>query len=414
MLKIYVKKVDIGDKKVDIQDNLLNIYGKKCTLMLKKCILKYTYKINLTQYIKVLNMEKDFFKDYLIHSEPDQKEKGYSWYTAIGLQDVDGLKTSDYLKDVAMKNITGQLSFDDADRLINSYYEEKLDDSLDTEEADKVSVNIAKVLSDKGFIFSPLQYLDIHKKLFYNVFSHAGQIRKYNINKKEWVLDGDSVIYGSTSFLEKALNYDFNEEKNFDYRNLSRDEFIKHIAKFISRLWQIHVFAEGNTRTTAVFLIKYLRTFGYSITNTTFAENAYYFRNALVRANYTNFDKEIYGTTSYLELFLQNLLFDEKNELKNRYLHINWKSNNEVYNKKVAISDYDAISRIIKNHILKLYQLLNTKSHFGRTDAIKVLKLSTSGTSKLISKLLTLEIIIPITGQGKGSYTFNTNKFIFE
>jgi fido (protein-threonine AMPylation protein) len=359
-------------------------------------------------------MEKDPFKEYLVNNESDKKEKSYSWYTAIGLQDVDGLKTSDYLKDVATRNITGEISFDDAEHLIHSYYEEKPDKSLDTEEADKVSVNIAKVLSDKSFVFSPIQYLDIHKKLFYNVFSNAGQIREYNITKKEWVLDGDSVIYGGASFLEKALNYDFQEEKNFDYRNLSKDEFIKHIAKFISKLWQIHVFAEGNTRTTAVFLIKYLRNFGYSIKNTIFAENAYYFRNALVRANYTNFNKGIFETTSYLELFLRNLLFDEKNELKNRYLHIDWKSDIEINNRQITISDYSALSRIIKSHALMLHKHLNAKAYFGRSDVTKVLNLSVSGASKLISKLLTSKIIMPVTGYGKGRYRFNTDRFTFK
>ena len=269
-------------------------------------------------------MERDPFKEYILEIEPTKKELGYSWYTAIGLQKVDGLETSDYLKSVAVDNIEGNITIEKAEELIKTYYIENKNNETITEEADKVAVNIAKILSEKSFVFSPAQYLDIHKKLFYNVFPHAGKIRTYNISKKEWVLDGDTVIYGGASLLKETLNYDFDVEKTFDYSNLNRNEFISHIAKFISNLWQIHVFSEGNTRTTAVFLIKYLRKFGYDVTNDIFAKNAWYFRNALVRANYTNVEKNIYDTTVYLEDFLSNLLFESNIELKNRYLHINW------------------------------------------------------------------------------------------
>ena len=100
------------------------------------------------------------------------------------------------------------------------------------------------------------------------------------------------------------------------------EDIIRHLALFVSRLWQIHIFCEGNTRTTAVFFIKYLRTLGFSANNDIFAENAWYFRNALVRANYTNLQKGVYETTEYLEVFLRNLLLNERNELNNRHLHI--------------------------------------------------------------------------------------------
>ena len=127
------------------------------------------------------------------------------------------------------------------------------------------------------------------------------------------------------------------------------DEIIHHLAVFISGLWQIHIFGEGNTRTTVVFFIKYLRTLGFSVTNDIFAENAWYFRNALVRANYTNLQKGIHETTEYLEAFLRNLLLNEKNELHNRNLHISGLLNEEkvdignakvdIENKKVDIQD---------------------------------------------------------------------------
>ena len=167
-----------------------------------------------------------------------------------------------------------------------------LSDDERTEEADKVSSRIAEILSETAFSFSPNEYISIHRKLFQGIYKHAGKIRDYNITKKEWVLDGATVMYGSASELETTLEYDFSQERAFSYKGLSMDEIIHHLAVFISRLWQIRlIFGEGNTRTTAVFFIKYLRTLGFSVTNDIFAENAWYFRNALVRANYTIYKK---------------------------------------------------------------------------------------------------------------------------
>ena len=270
----------------------------------------------------------DIFEEYLKEKEPQKKEKGYAWHTAIGLQAVDGLKTSDYLIDTAKRNIEGDITFEEANHLIHSYYKENISHTGNdrTEEADKVSVRIAQIISEKSFVMSPAQYISIHARLFEGIYKHAGKIRDYNISKSEWVLDGDTVMYGGASDLRATLDYDISQERDFSYKNLSLEQTIKHLAVFISRLWQIHVFSEGNTRTTAVFFIKYLRTLGFDVTNDIFAENAWYFRNALVRANYTNLQKGVHETTEYLEAFLRNLLLGEKNELKNRYLHINYAS----------------------------------------------------------------------------------------
>ena len=264
----------------------------------------------------------DVFEEYLREKEPQKKEKGYAWHTAIGLQAVDGLETSQYLIDTAKKNIEGDITFEEADALINSYYKENSAHTQRVEEADKVSVRIAQLLSEKAFVFSPAQYIAVHQKLFNGIYKHAGKIREYNITKSEWVLDGDTVMYGGASELRATLEYDLSVERAFSYKGLSMDQIIKHLAIFVSRLWQIHVFAEGNTRTTAVFFIKYLRTLGFDVTNDIFAEHAWYFRNALVRANYTNLQKGVHETTEYLELFLRNLLLGEKNVLQNRSMHI--------------------------------------------------------------------------------------------
>ena len=290
-------------------------------------------------------MKRDPFEEYLKESEPDKANKGYAWSTAIGLQAVDGLKTSEYLIDTAIQNIEGKITMREAQELINSYYEERPAHSSDeerTEEADKVSSRIAGLLSETAFSFSPNEYISIHRKLFMGIYSHAGKIRDYNITKKEWVLDGATVMYGSASELIATLEYDFSQEKAFSYKGLSMEEIIHHLAVFISRLWQIHIFEEGNTRTTAVFFIKYLRMLGFTATNDIFAENAWYFRNALVRANYTNLQKGIYETTEYLEVFLRNLLLGERNELHNRNLHISGVLNTgkvDIEDEKVDIGD---------------------------------------------------------------------------
>ena len=269
-------------------------------------------------------MNKDPFMEYSRESEPDKRNKSYAWHTAIGLQAVDGLKTSDYLVQTAVRNIEGEISFEEANALLQTYYEENpAHEAGDrAEEADKVSARIVAVLSERAFSFTPNEYLSIHRKLFTGIYSHAGCIRDYNITKKEWVLNGATVLYGSATELQATLDYDFSEEKKFSYRGLSMDEIIRHLARFLSDLWQIHVFGEGNTRATAVFFIKYLRTLGFDVTNDIFAENAWYFRNSLVRANYNDLKNGIHETTEYLELFLRNLLLNENHPLHNRTLHI--------------------------------------------------------------------------------------------
>lgn len=376
-------------------------------------------------------MEKDPFKEYLRESEPDKAHKSYAWSTAIGLQAVDGLKPSKYLIDTAIQNIEGKITMKEAQGLIDSYYKESsvhLSDDERTEEADKVSSRIAGILSETAFSFSPNEYISIHRKLFQGIYKHAGKIRDYNITKKEWVLDGATVMYGSASELRATIEYDFSQEKEFSYKDLSMDEIIHHLAVFISRLWQIHIFGEGNTRTTAVFFIKYLRTLGFSATNDIFAENAWYFRNALVRANYTNLQKGIHETTKYLEEFLRNLLLNEKNELYNRKLHISGLLNEEkmdiedikgdIQSEKVDIQDtkMDIESVFTEKcsgfsvkttvHIHRLFEKFGFDGIFGRSAVMELLELKGSGSSKLLSNLVQADIIEPVSGHGKGKYKF--------
>lgn len=377
-------------------------------------------------------MEKDPFKEYLKESEPDKTHKSYAWSTAVGLQAVDGLKPSKYLIETAIQNIEGKITLKEAQNLIESYYKEKpvhLSDNERTEEADKVSSRIAEILSETAFSFSPNEYISIHRKLFQGIYKHAGRIRDYNITKNEWVLDGATVIYGSASELKATLEYDFTQEKNFSYKGLSIDEIIHHLAVFVSRLWQIHIFGEGNTRTTAVFFIKYLKTLGFSATNDIFAENAWYFRNALVRANYTNLQKGIHETTEYLEAFLRNLLLNEENELHNRNLHINKFFNDEkvdirdkkvniqnekvdIHNEKVDIqSVFEGKMKTFSTktviHIHRMFNKFGFDEVFGRSTVAELLEMQNSSTSKLLSKLLQAGIIEPVSGKGKGKYKFS-------
>lgn len=265
------------------------------------------------------------FDEYLRQGEPSQKESAENWKTAIGLQAVDGLQPSAYLIDVAKRNIEGEISLDETRKLIDSYYQSKTvrtPKDEDEEEADKVSANIAKILASKTFAFNTNGYVSLHRRIFEGVFKHAGEIRQYDISKKEWVLEGDSVNYLNWEDLRRALDWDIEQEKNFSYKGLTDDEKIEHITKFISGIWQIHAFREGNTRTTAIFTIQYLRSLGYEVNNEMFAKHSWYFRNALVRANYRNIQKGIDYSPIYLVRFFRNLLLKDGWVLKNRYLHI--------------------------------------------------------------------------------------------
>lgn len=265
------------------------------------------------------------FDEYIRQGEPDKKEKASIWQTAIGLQAVDGLKTSDYLKETARKHIEGDIDIDQARELIKTYYQSKSvrePDDDGKQEADKVSANITKILSSKTFDFSTNGLVSLHRRIFEGVFKHAGKIRDYDITKKEWVLEGDTVNYLNWEDLRRAIDYDVEQERKFSYHGISQDAMITHLSSFVSGLWQIHAFGEGNTRTTAVFTILYLRHIGFKVDNNMFAQHSWYFRNALVRANYKNAIKGIDYSPVYLERFFRNLLLHEQWDLRNRYLHI--------------------------------------------------------------------------------------------
>ena len=266
------------------------------------------------------------FDEYIRQGEPQKKERAEAWRVAIGLQAVDGLKTSEYLHETARRNIEGEISIDEARDIVKQYYITKTshdEDNRDQEEADIVSSNISKLLQTDAFTYSVAGISAIHKAIFEGVFKHAGHFREYDISKKEWVLRGDSVLYGRWQDIQMALEYDLEQERKFDYSSLNMGQIIERLAKFISGLWQIHPFREGNTRTTAVFTIKYFRSQGFQVNNDLFEQNSWYFRNALVRANYRNLSKGIAYEPKFLIYFFRNLLLGENNVLRNRYMIIN-------------------------------------------------------------------------------------------
>ena len=360
------------------------------------------------------------FDEYLRQGEPSQKESAENWKTAIGLQAVDGLQPSAYLIDVAKRNIEGEISLDETRKLIDSYYQSKTvrtPKDEDEEEADKVSANIAKILASKTFAFNTNGYVSLHRRIFEGVFKHAGEIRQYDISKKEWVLEGDSVNYLNWEDLRRALDWDIEQEKNFSYKGLSDDEKIEHIAKFVSGIWQIHAFREGNTRTTAIFTIQYLRSLGYEVNNEMFAKHSWYFRNALVRANYRNINKDIEYSPIYLVRFFRNLLLGESWVLKNRYLHIDptdeWKVQPRLATPQVPHTPHQKVDRKGGQKTEKvgrkggqktkesILSLIASDPFVTTNEMSKRLKINRSAISKHIKKLKEDHIIERI-GPDKG------------
>jgi len=332
------------------------------------------------------------FEEYLRQGEPNKAEKAKVWKTAIGLQQVDGLTPSDYLIATAKQNIEGIITIFEVKQRIDTYYKEHPTQAPDdrTEEADKVSARISEILGEQSFTFSPAEYLAIHRRLFHGIYKFAGKIRDYNITKQEWVLNGETVFYGSADSLKATLEYDFEQEKKFSYKGLSQQEVIEHIAHFISYLWQIHIFGEGNTRTTAIFLIKYLQTFGFEVNNELFAEHSWYFRNALVRANYKNHTKNIHATDEFLLRFFENLLLGQNHILKNREMHVQFAEpvNDPVKAKDDPVNDLvnDSVKRNILQHLKQ-----NPKANYGELAAKT--EFSTATIKRHIQELKKMGII---------------------
>ena len=264
------------------------------------------------------------FDEYIRHGDPGKREKASAWRTAIGLQAVDGLTVSDYLQETAQRHIEGEISIKEVKKHIKTYYETKsklTQDDNEKYEADTVSSNITDILATRTLDFTTHGFKSLHREIFNGVFKHAGEFRTYDISKHEWVLHGASVLYLGYTELQQAMDYDIAQERAFSYNRLTTDEIVAHISRFVAGIWQIHPFGEGNTRTTAVFAIQYLHSLGFDLDSEVFALHSWYFRNALVRANYKSVTVDY--EFKFLERFFRNLLLGEQHELKNRYMLIN-------------------------------------------------------------------------------------------
>ena len=338
----------------------------------------------------------DDLSEYLRAKEPGKAKLAGLWRAAIGLQKVDGLTPSAYLVETARRNIEGEITIAEAGKIIGEYYKSKAVRAeaakTRTDEADIVSQRITGILAEPTFSFSPASYVSIHRKLFAGVYKHAGKIRDYNITKSEWVLKKDTVRYESADVIAATLEYEFERERRFNYKGLSPQETIAHFSRFIADVWQIHAFGEGNTRTTAIFAAKYLRTLGYTVENDIFADNSFYFRNALVRANYTNVPKGIHPTLVYLERFFANLLLGENNELKSRYLlvglHEEPKSLAPSQREQVGEQVREQVHMEVPKGVARLLKVL--KGEMSVLDMMVALKLG--GRRNFLEKYLTPSI----------------------
>ena len=356
----------------------------------------------MTKKADIANPYIPEFEKYLRTPEPSVRERADYWRTAIGLQAVDQLTVSDFLKQTAQEHIEGQISADEAEQRIKAYYQAKeirLPDDDEKEEADKVAMNITKLLSEQSFTFSVAGFASIHRQIFKGVFKHAGQFRDYDITKKEWVLDGDTVLYASCTQLQATLEYDLEQEKQFDYSNLALPDAIRHIAAFVANIWQIHPFREGNTRTTAVFTIKYLRSIGFqNIDNTLFEQHSWFFRNALVRANYKNARLGVNNSPQYLERFFRNLLLGEQIPLHNRDLHI---SNKDVQSAETEqVQDKYRTSTGQAQDKFETSNLISTGNQIYTDDENTIRLVLTMGAAKLSIK----EIMTAIGLKGRDNF----------
>ena len=272
--------------------------------------------------------EKELDSSNVEYTE-DIKSEGYTkqlqWDMAIGLQEVDNLKPSKYLEKLVSENVDGNLSIEQVEKKLKEYYigkERQKEINHNEMECDLVSTRIVELLNEDKFELS-VDYLKyVHKYLFQDVYEFAGEFRKGDFSKHEKILNNDSVAYGDCKTLKESLEYDISLEKDKNYKEMSIVEVINNITKFSSNIWQVHPFREGNTRTTALFIEKYLISLGYEVDNTLFKDKSIYFRNALVRSNYFNNYLNIKEDSSYLIKFYENLLLGKNNNLDSKELKV--------------------------------------------------------------------------------------------
>ncbi len=352
------------------------------------------------------------FEDYIVQGDVSQKRRAANWQIAIGLQDVDHLRNSAYLVDNARAHIEGKIQISDVQSRIADYYKTEEGRELAKErsdEADFVAMHIASVLSEDVFSLAPMEFARIHRRLFEGVFDHAGDYRKVNISKREWVLDGDSVLYMPCEGIAETLDYDFAQERKFSYEGLSAADAVRHVSKFISGLWEVHPFREGNTRTTAVFTILYLRKFGFRISNEPFANNSWYFRNALVRANYNNYEKGVSATMIYLERFFENLLLGAHHELKNRFCHILWQDDASAQSDKPILQSATPKCRNCTLEESVVLRFVSVNPHATQTEMAKEVGKSVRTVKTITANLQAKGLLVRKNGKRNGYWEVNSS-----
>lgn len=244
------------------------------------------------------------------------KSKEY-WDVAKGLQAVDNLKTSEYLDVLIDENLSGKKTYEQVEADIKNYYHNNSLESSRESEADLSATRISKLLNIPDFRLTKDELRYTHRFIFEGVFpenlkDYVGIFRNKDIRKNEDILNGKSVIYTSHERISDYLDNDLNEEKERIKNEKIND--IKHLSRFISNIWNIHPFFEGNTRAIAAFILRYLRKNGININNDLFKENSKYFRNALVLSS-DNETRQVVDY-SYLESFLTKLIVDKSHQLK--------------------------------------------------------------------------------------------------
>ena len=272
-------------------------------------------------------MDEKYFDSSIFDYEVEYKSEKYiskiNWEMAIGLQEVDNLKPSKYLKKLAIDNIEGNKSIYEVEEELKKYYTERDLKNKKVEEeyeCDLVSTRIVQLLSMDDFELSKEHLKYIHEYLFKDIYEFNGKFREVNFSKPEIILNKDSVAYGDYKLIDNSIDYDISLEQDKNYNNMNIVDVIKNITKFTSSIWQIHPFREGNTRTTAVFIQKYLISLGYDVDNSMFKDKSIYFRNALVRSNYFNNKLNIKEDNNYLIKFYENLLLGKNNNLHSKDL----------------------------------------------------------------------------------------------
>ena len=267
-------------------------------------------------------------KKYLTSRNKQEREACLLWLTAFGIQSVVDLKPSADLLRIIINHIEGKYDIERTRSEVRAFYHEQHKQSHGGghhhrfEEADKVAVRIVDYFERGEFELTPESFSFAHRSMFHNLYHNSGQLREAAASKKEWVLGNTAVLYPKHEEIKPYLNYLFSNERSIDLSKLTPQHRLRHLCEFIAKLFMINAFQYANSRATFVYSMKYFLSLGYHFQNDTFFREAWFFRNAIIRACYTNMHQGVYPTTMHMEMFLGNLFLNEENELRNHRMVI--------------------------------------------------------------------------------------------